>query len=156
MLSSGTSNTWITKLDLGDFIHHLTFVFCTHSACNMENLPTVHHKDILLDTGSNCSIFNCRSMLQGVHCSKTKLCILTNSSYQDSHLVGNLPGFFQVWYNKESHLNILSFADNQWFVSMWIMVKCFSLKKSRKDYTFYALNLINKPLLTILNLTYPQ
>ena len=36
---------------------------------------------------------------------------ITNGDHQDSHLIGDLPGFFPVWFNKKSILNILSFAE---------------------------------------------
>ena len=36
---------------------------------------------------------------------------ITNGGHQDSHLIGDLPGFFPVWFNKNSMLNILSFAQ---------------------------------------------
>ena len=36
---------------------------------------------------------------------------ITNGDHQDSHLIGDLPGFFPVRFNKKSILNILSFAE---------------------------------------------
>ena len=35
----------------------------------------------------------------------------TNGGHQDSTKVADLPGFFKVWYNPDSMLNILTFAD---------------------------------------------
>ena len=37
--------------------------------------------------------------------------VLTNGGYQKSTLTRLSPGFFDVWYNKNSMLNILSFAE---------------------------------------------
>ena len=36
---------------------------------------------------------------------------LTKRSHKDSNLVGDLPGFFPVWFNKYFMINILSFVD---------------------------------------------
>ena len=35
----------------------------------------------------------------------------TNGGYQDSTQSGTLPGFFEVWYNPQSMLNILATCD---------------------------------------------
>ena len=35
----------------------------------------------------------------------------TNGGHQDSVYKGYLPGFFEVWYNPQSMLNILSMKD---------------------------------------------
>jgi hypothetical protein len=36
---------------------------------------------------------------------------LRHDGHQDTHLVGDLPGFGQVWYNEKSLANILSLAE---------------------------------------------
>ena len=41
----------------------------------------------------------------------TSLRCYTNCEHQDSHKRGYFPGFFYVWYNPMSILNILSFAE---------------------------------------------
>ena len=66
---------------------------------------------ILLDTGSNCSVFNNADFLKNIRKSRSKLVALTNGGEQDSRMKGTLPGFFDVWYNPESMVNILSFAE---------------------------------------------
>ena len=76
----------------------------------------LHHdryKDtaILIDTGSTCSVFHNKNMLSNVRKSRNKLHGYTNGGHQDSTLVGDLPGFFQVWYNPSSMLNILAWCD---------------------------------------------
>ena len=35
----------------------------------------------------------------------------TNGGYQDSNFIGDLPGFFQVWYNPQYMVNILPLSD---------------------------------------------
>jgi len=66
---------------------------------------------ILLDTGSNISVFNNASLLTNISASQFKQRVYTNGGHQDSGHVGHLPGFFDVWFNPESRLNILSFAE---------------------------------------------
>ena len=71
----------------------------------------VDRNSILLDTGSNCSVFNNIHMLTDVKKSRKKLCALTNGGSQESEYRGTLPGFFEVWYNPHSMVNILSFGE---------------------------------------------
>ena len=68
-------------------------------------------KSILLDTGSNCSVFNNPALLQNIRNSDTVLRAFTNGGFQDSFEVEYFPGFFDVWYNRHSMVNILSFAE---------------------------------------------
>ena len=71
----------------------------------------IDRDSILLDTGSNCSVFNNEKLLTNVRKSSNKLVALTNGGEQVSRMKGTLPGFFDVWFNPESMLNILSFAE---------------------------------------------
>jgi len=66
---------------------------------------------ILIDTGSICSVFNNEKMLVNVRDSDSVLRAYTNGGHQDSTKVADLPGFFKVWFNPKSMLNILSFAE---------------------------------------------
>ena len=66
---------------------------------------------VLIDTGSNCSVFNNIEMLENVRKSKHKLKAYTNGGSHESEYKGFLPGFFEVWYNPNSMINILSFND---------------------------------------------
>ena len=66
---------------------------------------------LLIDTGSTCSVVMNESLLEDVHESNTVLRAYTNGGHQDSRFMGNLPGFFPVWFNPDSLLNILSFSD---------------------------------------------
>ena len=66
---------------------------------------------ILIDTGSNCSVFNNADFLIDVHDSPHTLRAYTNGGYQESTQQGTLPGFFNVWFNQDSMMNILAFSD---------------------------------------------
>ena len=67
--------------------------------------------DILIDTGSTCSVIKNSKMLLNIGDRGKKLRAYTNGGHQDSNEEGDLPGFFKVWYNPSSMLNILSFRD---------------------------------------------
>ena len=82
---------------------------------------------ILLDMGSNCSMFNNPDFLTDIHDSESTLRVYTNGSYQESTQKGMLPGFFEVWFNKESMVNILSFSD----VAKKICITMDTLKQTR-------------------------
>ena len=66
---------------------------------------------VLIDSGSTCSVFKNKSMLKNVREHTHMLRAYTNGGHQDSIEVGDLPNFFQVWYNPKSMLNILALAD---------------------------------------------
>ena len=71
-----------------------------------------HQKEaVLLDTGSNCSVFNNRNLLTDIKKSNKVLRAYSNGGYQDSHYVGKYRNVFEVWYNKDSLVNILSLAE---------------------------------------------
>ena len=67
--------------------------------------------DILLDTGSTVSVIKNHKMLINIEDKGRKLRAYTNGGHQDSTKEGDLPGFFKVWYNPDSMVNILSFRD---------------------------------------------
>ena len=67
--------------------------------------------DILIDTGSTFSVFKTPHMLLNIKESKGKMKAYTNGGRQDSTLVGELLGFFRVWYNPKSMIKILAWAD---------------------------------------------
>lgn len=66
---------------------------------------------ILIDSGSTCSVFHNKVLLQHITKSSTTLRAFTNGGHQDSKHVGWLPGFFPVWYNPQSMMNILAWCD---------------------------------------------
>ena len=68
-------------------------------------------KEVLIDTGSNCSVFNNKSLLTNIRKSESKLRAYSNGGFQDSSYIGDYKDFFPVWYNEKSLVNILSLAD---------------------------------------------
>ena len=84
----------------------ISFTYLT----NKDRIKPGRNK-ILIDTGSNCSVFNNIEMLEGVRRSKHKLKAFTNGGSQELEYRGFLPGFFEVWYNPESMIDILSFDE---------------------------------------------
>jgi len=78
----------------------------------MESGRTQVDKDsILLDTGSNCSVFNNAEFLTNIRKSERTLRAFTNGGSQDSTHIGHLNHFFDVWFNPNSMMNILSFSE---------------------------------------------
>jgi Zinc knuckle len=83
--------------------------FCFH----LNETPEISRSWILLDSESTVSIFNNSKLLKNIrHCGNEQgLRIYSNGGHQDTHLIGDLPGFGQVWYNTKSLANILSLAE---------------------------------------------
>jgi len=78
----------------------------------MERGRTQVDKDsVLLDTGSNCSVFNNAEFLTNIRKSERTLRAFTNGGSQDSTHIGYLDNFFDVWFNPNSMMNILSFSE---------------------------------------------
>jgi hypothetical protein len=70
-----------------------------------------YQNSILLDSGSSCSVFCDKSLLSNIHRSKHDLTVLTNGGTQVSSQRGSLIKFFEVWFNPDSMLNILSWSE---------------------------------------------
>ena len=70
-----------------------------------------NESNILIDTGSTLSVFNNSKMLINIRRSRTRMRAYTNDGYQDSVYKGDFPGFFTVWYNPASMMNILAWRD---------------------------------------------
>lgn len=86
--------------------------FQCHQANSIsKNLAACDDNSILIDTGSTCSVFKNDKMLMNIRKSPKTLRAFTNGGHQDSTQVADLPGFFQVWYNRNSMVNILTWAD---------------------------------------------
>jgi hypothetical protein len=58
------------------------------------------------------NIFNNKALIKNIrHCGDPNgLRVYGNGGYQDTHMVGDLPGFGVVWYNERSLANSLSLA----------------------------------------------
>ena len=66
---------------------------------------------VLIDTGSNVSVFKNKQVLRNITKRESALRAHTNGGFQDSTLQGYLPGFFKVWYNLRCMVNILAWSD---------------------------------------------
>jgi hypothetical protein len=70
------------------------------------------YKDcILIDSGSSCSVFCDKSLLTNIRTSEKQLNVITNGGPQVSTQCGDFYKFFEVWYNPNSMLNILSWSE---------------------------------------------
>ena len=67
--------------------------------------------DIRIDTEYESSVFKSDKMLLNIRARDQTLRAYINGGHQDSKIVGDFPGFFKVWYNKNSMVNILAFSD---------------------------------------------
>ena len=90
-----------------NFIFHQEAIIhnINNEECNFSS------SDILLDSGSSCSILNNDEILENIVDSEITLRCHTNGGHHHSHKEGYFPGFLYVWYNPMSMLNILSFAE---------------------------------------------
>lgn len=82
----------------------------TNAQTSDDHIMT-NRNSILLDIGSNCSVFNNRDLLAGIYKSTHTLRAYTNVGHQESNMCEMLPGFFEVWYNPDSMMNILALSD---------------------------------------------
>ena len=81
------------------------------TASNIMSKSSIDDRSILIDTGSTFSVIRNPKMLINVRNSSKTLRAVTNGGNQDHTMKGDLPGFFTVWYNPMSKLNILAWAD---------------------------------------------
>ena len=65
----------------------------------------------MIDTGSNFSVMKNPKMVVNIRDSKKIMKAETNGGVQESNQKAFLPGFFEVWFNKQSKFNILSWKD---------------------------------------------
>jgi len=78
------------------------------SATNKQKIDKM---SILLDTGSNVSVFNNAKYLTNIRQGEKSFQVHTNGGTFETQKIGDLPQFFPVYYNPTSMLNILSFAE---------------------------------------------
>ena len=77
----------------------------------MMEINTCKTGRIFLDTGSTCSVFKDAEMITNIRKVNKTICAYTNRGRQDSNMIADLPDFFEVWYNPESMVNIISWSD---------------------------------------------
>ena len=96
--------------DESSFVH---FQWAQIALTQQQNNRTNTYKDtdILINTGSTFSVFKNPKMLLNIRKSSRPLKAITNGGNQISEDMGDLPGFFPVWFNTKSMLNILSWRD---------------------------------------------
>ena len=84
------------------------FTFGTTSSGTSSMFPP---HAVLIDSGSTVSVIRDSSLVHDIHKSASSLKVRTNGGSQISTSRASLPGFFDVWYNPSSILNILSLSD---------------------------------------------
>ena len=88
-----------------------SFNMTDESVC-IEKKHLINLMWIIPDSASTVKKISNRKLLKNIRdCGSIRgLRIYTNGGTQDTHLIGDLPGFGPVWYNKGSLANILSLA----------------------------------------------
>ena len=71
----------------------------------------IKENSILIDSGSNCSVFKNPDLLTNIRKSNELLRAHTNGGHQDSYMKGHYTDFFEAWYNPPSMLSILSLSQ---------------------------------------------
>ena len=87
----------------------MEYINMTNTEARMRKKYT--NTDILIDTGSTCSVFRNPNMLLDIKASKNVMRTVSNDGYQDSKLRGLFPSFFRMWLNERSLMNILAMSD---------------------------------------------
>jgi hypothetical protein len=65
---------------------------------------------ILLDNQSTVDVFDNKALLNNIRQSDTHMDIHCNAGVTSTDLIGNLPGYGEVWYHPNGITNILSLA----------------------------------------------
>ena len=103
------TNEQLMQLEQDDSIEDIVHFSWTQINNNNDN--KYKDTDILIDTGSTFSVLKNPQMILNIKESERKMKAYTNGGRQDFTLVGDLPGFFRVWYNPKSMINTLVWAD---------------------------------------------
>jgi hypothetical protein len=90
----------------------INFSFHLSDAITLTQAHMIDQNWILLDSESTISNFSNGEFLRNIRYCGTEQGLRSNSNsgFQDTHMIGDLPGFRPVWYNKGSLANILSLA----------------------------------------------
>jgi len=100
------------EVDQSEFTFHMQ-----HSINNDTKKPTDKSSNhipmdwILLDNQSTIDIFTNSSLLKNIRESPTPLKILSTGGITYTNLIGDLPGYGQVWYHPQGIANILSLSN---------------------------------------------
>jgi hypothetical protein len=100
--------------DDGDNIN-FTFFHLNDDTITITPKHMINQNWVLLDSESTVNIFSNKNFLKNIRrCNTVQgLRMHSNGGFQDTHMIGDLPGFGPVWYNKGSLKNILSLAAVQ-------------------------------------------
>ena len=83
------------------------------AATEKKNGQKYKDTDIFIYTGSIYSVFKNAEMVINVKKSKTIIRAMSNGRHHYSRHVGHLLGFFDLWLNEKSLMNILAICDVQ-------------------------------------------
>ena len=67
--------------------------------------------DIILDSGSTISLFRDEAYLTSVENSKQHLVMETNAGSKMTTKIGEVPGYWDIWYDKQAISNLFSVSD---------------------------------------------
>ena len=70
------------------------------NAMNNKNNSSLNETSILIDSGSNCSIFKNSDRLANIRNCDELLRVYTKFGYQDSNMKGHYKNFYKVWFNR--------------------------------------------------------
>ena len=76
-----------------------------------ENISEIKETSILIDSGSNFSVFKNANLLTNIRNSDELLRAYINGGHQDSYMKGHYEGFFEVWFNPQAMVNVLSLSQ---------------------------------------------
>jgi hypothetical protein len=107
-----TEETTTTNEDEDADDEEIYFSLLQAEAVTLTQAHMIDQHWILLDSESTVNILSNHKFLNNIrHCGHTQgLRIPSNGGTQDTHMIGDLPGFGTVWYNAGSLANILSLA----------------------------------------------
>ena len=69
------------------------------NAMSNENYSAIKESSILIESGSNCSVFKNPDLLTDIRKSDEPLRAYTNGGHQDSNMKGHYKHFFEIGFN---------------------------------------------------------
>jgi hypothetical protein len=99
--------TGLTNGEFDEPHYHWTLA---NTGMAVRGARTIPESWILLDNQSTVDMFANASLLRNIRKATSTMKILCNAGVAMTNLIGELPGYGTVWYNKDSIANILSLA----------------------------------------------